>query len=98
MQNVNRAGVELDMCPTCRGVWLDRGELEKILETGRQNVGEERKARETFEREVESFHRDPDEWKRGHAYDAAAKRHRYDGDDYYRHKKRKRFDIFDIFD
>ena len=31
MTNVNRAGVELDMCPTCRGVWLDRGELEKIL-------------------------------------------------------------------
>ncbi|WP_332773082.1 TFIIB-type zinc ribbon-containing protein, partial [Phenylobacterium sp.] len=32
MQNVARSGVELDMCPTCRGVWLDRGELEKILE------------------------------------------------------------------
>ncbi|MFN9927138.1 MAG: zf-TFIIB domain-containing protein, partial [Phenylobacterium sp.] len=25
MQNVNRSGVDLDMCPTCRGVWLDRG-------------------------------------------------------------------------
>lgn len=27
-----RAGVEIDYCPTCRGVWLDRGELDKILE------------------------------------------------------------------
>ena len=26
MQNVNRSGVEIDMCPSCRGVWLDRGE------------------------------------------------------------------------
>lgn len=27
-----RAGVEIDYCPQCRGVWLDRGELDKILE------------------------------------------------------------------
>ena len=27
-----RAGVEIDYCPTCRGIWLDRGELDKILE------------------------------------------------------------------
>lgn len=27
-----RTGIEIDYCPTCRGVWLDRGELDKILE------------------------------------------------------------------
>jgi Zn-finger nucleic acid-binding protein len=27
-----RSGVEIDYCPTCRGVWLDRGELDKILD------------------------------------------------------------------
>lgn len=27
-----RQGVEIDYCPKCRGVWLDRGELDKILE------------------------------------------------------------------
>lgn len=27
-----RAGVEIDYCPQCRGVWLDRGELDKILD------------------------------------------------------------------
>lgn len=27
-----RSGVEVDYCPKCRGVWLDRGELDKILE------------------------------------------------------------------
>ena len=28
----NRQGVEIDYCPQCRGVWLDRGELDKIIE------------------------------------------------------------------
>ena len=28
----DRAGVEVDYCPSCRGVWLDRGELDKIIE------------------------------------------------------------------
>ena len=27
-----RAGIEIDYCPDCRGVWLDRGELDKILD------------------------------------------------------------------
>jgi len=27
-----RQGVEIDYCPTCRGVWLDRGELDKIID------------------------------------------------------------------
>lgn len=27
-----RAGIEIDICPTCKGVWLDRGEIEKLLE------------------------------------------------------------------
>lgn len=28
----DRVGIEIDYCPTCRGVWLDRGELDKIVE------------------------------------------------------------------
>lgn len=28
----DRGGVEIDYCPRCRGVWLDRGELDKIIE------------------------------------------------------------------
>jgi uncharacterized protein len=28
----DRQGVEIDYCPECRGVWLDRGELDKIVE------------------------------------------------------------------
>mgnify|MGYP001313648601 CR=1 FL=1 len=32
----DRAGIEIDYCPRCRGVWLDRGELDKILERAAQ--------------------------------------------------------------
>lgn len=28
----DRNGIEIDYCPKCRGVWLDRGELDKIIE------------------------------------------------------------------
>ena len=32
----DRSGVEIDYCPKCRGVWLDRGELDKIIERSSQ--------------------------------------------------------------
>lgn len=37
-----RLGVEIDYCPICRGLWLDRGELDKILEhaTAQQSGGQ----------------------------------------------------------
>ena len=33
-----RQGVEIDYCPKCRGVWLDRGELDKIIERSAAEV------------------------------------------------------------
>ena len=33
-----RSGIEIDYCPTCRGVWLDRGELDKIIERNSEAV------------------------------------------------------------
>jgi hypothetical protein len=32
----DRQGIEIDYCPACRGVWLDRGELDKIVERSAQ--------------------------------------------------------------
>lgn len=32
----DRQGIEIDYCPQCRGVWLDRGELDKIIERSQQ--------------------------------------------------------------
>ena len=31
-----RSGVEIDYCPECRGIWLDRGELDKIIDRSSQ--------------------------------------------------------------
>ena len=33
-----RQGIEIDYCPTCRGVWLDRGELDKLIEGAAQSA------------------------------------------------------------
>jgi len=32
LQVVNRSGVEIEWCPSCRGVWLERGELDKLID------------------------------------------------------------------
>jgi len=45
-----RNGVEIDYCSSCRGVWLDRGELDKIIElsTSKNEIKKEEYHREKF--------------------------------------------------
>ncbi len=62
-----RSGVEIDYCPECRGVWLDRGELDKIIDRSapeaapqRQDEradyqGKPRKKKESFLSELFDF-------------------------------------------
>lgn len=38
LQLAERQGVEIDYCPKCRGIWLDRGELDKIIERVEQQT------------------------------------------------------------
>lgn len=47
-----RSGVEIDYCPSCRGVWLDRGELDKILE---RNTTPKEQAKEYFNKQNDSY-------------------------------------------
>lgn len=83
MTTVNRDGVEFDMCPTCRGVWLDRGELEKLMAAG-----------EAPERQAPPA---PGNQRPLHSEYRSENPDRYDrDDDGYRRKKRR--DIFDFFD
>ena len=103
MQKVTREGVDIDICPSCKGVWLDRGELDKLLMKEREDSEKQVQAHQRFQQEVHSFERDPDAWKRNHKYDNERKRYRYDGDDdddHHRDRRRRRggFDLFDIFD
>ncbi len=51
LRRLERSGVHVDACPTCRGMWLDRGELDKIVERERADFDD-------FEREIAGRDRD----------------------------------------
>ncbi len=62
LRAVEKYGVEIDICPDCKGVWLDRGELDKILEmfsqggpTPRQEIPQEPRERYEDRRPQQSF-------------------------------------------
>jgi Zn-finger nucleic acid-binding protein len=57
-----RQGVEIDYCPKCRGVWLDRGELDKIVELSTPQSQVRRNDRE--DRRREEFDDDRDDYRR----------------------------------
>ena len=51
MREVPRRGVKIDVCPECRGVWLDAGEMEKLLAGAEAWEEEDWRARERDEDE-----------------------------------------------
>lgn len=77
-----RQGVEIDYCPKCRGVWLDRGELDKIIERSNEVFDNERPQNYDERRYENKKH---------------YSEKKYD-DDYYKRNKRKSFfnDLFDF--
>jgi Zn-finger nucleic acid-binding protein len=84
-----RQGIEIDYCPSCRGVWLDRGELDKIIDRAGPSAPQARA--ETPSRETRHDDRA--------RYDDRRPDDRY-RDDRYRgkpYKKRESF-LSDIFD
>jgi uncharacterized protein len=89
MQTVQRSGIEFDMCPTCRGVWLDRGELEKLLGAARHDLPGEASSM-TAQPPQSGFL--PQAEPRSH------QRSDWDDRDGEYHRKKKRSSIFDIFD
>jgi Zn-finger nucleic acid-binding protein len=51
----DRQGVEIDYCPKCRGVWLDRGELDKIIERSAAIAAPSSRVREDDDRRYEDY-------------------------------------------
>ena len=82
-----RSGVEIDYCPQCRGVWLDRGELDKILERSAADLAPPPQQAPFAER----GHASPD-YRRDH--DRDRDRH----DEYKHHKHGRRSFLHDLFD
>src|SRR3989337_1381092 len=90
---LERSGVRIDACRNCRGVWLDRGELERILEREREGVGAADD--EDFIREM---NRGGTSAKSGYGFDPhTAQRIYSDYRTHKKHKKRKSF-LDELFD
>ncbi len=47
----DRGGVEIDYCPQCRGVWLDRGELDKIIDRSAAEFDRDGGRRDEYDRD-----------------------------------------------
>lgn len=54
----DRNGIEIDYCPQCRGIWLDRGELDKIIERSTQYVPGKRE--DSYQERRQHDYRDSD--------------------------------------
>lgn len=64
MRTIRRYGIEIDICPTTGGVWLDRGELEKLIEIIREDAAAEIPSRARLRRGDDAFE-DDDERRQG---------------------------------
>lgn len=98
MHTVDRAGVQFDMCPTCRGVWLDRGELEKLMASAQATAPpsqpEQNRAAPQAPSQPWGGHGERGERGERGEYGERGERGEYGHGGYYK----KRHSIFDIFD
>lgn len=53
-----RQGIEIDYCPQCRGVWLDRGELDKIIERSAGDVAPPTQAKQQYRDDDDDYRRE----------------------------------------
>lgn len=75
LKMTDRQGVEIDYCPTCRGVWLDRGELDKIIERSTVPFGSgSRSDNEAREKRDSRSDREVDDRRSGSDYDKKKKK------------------------
>ena len=106
----DRNGIEIDYCPKCRGVWLDRGELDKIIERALPEHDGARSAARATPAPAPAYAPPPVPQPAAPVYQAEPRapqgyreddrRRRDDDDDYRSGHKKKRRDSFlgDIFD
>ena len=82
-----RQGVEIDYCPKCRGVWLDKGELDKIIERSNAFYAAPEQNQPGQQKPYDDDYYKKDPYYGDKKYN----------DPYYRHKKKKGF-LGDLFD
>ncbi|HTF97955.1 MAG TPA: zf-TFIIB domain-containing protein [Cellvibrio sp.] len=103
-----RSGIEIDYCPKCRGVWLDRGELDKLIERAQEDaapapqvqpepIRDYRPEQEQHSRSQEQHYKEQRHYdsQRKH-YDDDHKHHNYGG--HYGKPYKKKSILSEIFD
>ncbi len=110
MRQINRYGIELDVCPTTGGVWLDKGELEKLMALMKDAVNDDESDFQQFKKAKASNQLPPDYYEQPDPrmaqkqyYEPSYKKYDRDDDydDYnkYKYKKKSKLkSIMDIFD
>lgn len=85
LQMTERSGIEIDYCPTCRGVWLDRGELDKLIE---HSGAPARPSQSHYQQPRNDDHHDRPQQHQEHRYD-----------DHHKNKRHKKENFLgDLFD
>lgn len=102
LQVVNRQGVEIDWCPSCKGVWLERGELEKLIDHAASATSVPAAPIPAYNGQERNQDGSRDEGRRDHRTRGDDRR-RYDDDDddgdrYHSKRGRRRGFLSEIFD
>lgn len=83
-----RKGIEIDYCPQCRGIWLDRGEIDKIIgRSVEESMAEQVAPQAPQQRAPQQHHQQPQQ---SHSY--------HHDDDYYHRKHKKKSFWMELFD
>lgn len=91
MKQVHRFGIEIDVCPTSGGIWLDKGELEKLMILLREESGTELSGKPVRHRLHDDDRDDDDD-------DDYYKRGKHVRGEYSKRRESKMSRIMDIFD
>jgi Zn-finger nucleic acid-binding protein len=92
----DRQSIEIDYCPQCRGVWLDRGELDKILERSYQTPPE--RHRETDFPSKVPPRNDPGAYRESRAHSAPPVYHQENSRQHGHHRQKRKSFLEEIFD
>lgn len=94
MRQIHRYGIEIDVCPTSGGIWLDKGELEKLMHLLQEEVAAEQSNRSSAKFRGRQDHDDDDWDDDDHGYQKKG----YYGSEKYHKKEGKMSRIMDLFD
>lgn len=89
-----RSGIEIDYCPKCRGVWLDRGELDKIIERAAPPAAAATRPAQNFDHRPQQYSQPQPS---NQSYGQQGHNDPHHQGDYYKKKKREGF-LSELFD